>query len=115
MILKTTGRDPMAASLVGLSLSIEKGNACYIPVFHLYPGAPAQLNKSDLLSIFAPVFEDEKTAKIGHNIKYDMIILKQDGINIKGVLFDTMIAAYLLNPNKPTHSLEEVATGISVL
>jgi DNA polymerase-1 len=105
---ETTGRDPMAASLVGLSLSIERGNACYIPVFHLYPGAPAQLNKSDFLSIFAPVFEDERTAKIGHNIKYDMIILKQDGINIKGVLFDTMIAAYLLNPNKPTHSLEEV-------
>jgi DNA polymerase I len=105
---ETTGRDPVASSLVGLSLSVEKGNAFYIPVSHVYPGAPAQLRKSDLLSILAPVLEDEKTAKIGHNIKYDMIILKQDGININGILFDTMIAAYLLNPNKPAHSLEEV-------
>jgi len=106
---ETTNRNPMAASLVGLALSFEKGRAFYIPVSHLFPGAPAQIKKSDLSEIFSAVLEEEKIAKIGHNLKYDMIILRGDNMNIKGMLYDTMIASYLINPNKPNHSLEEVA------
>jgi DNA polymerase-1 len=67
------------------------------------------MDKSDLVRILSPVLEDEKTAKIGHNLKYDMMILRQAGIYMKGTLYDTMIASYLMNPNKPNHSLEEVA------
>jgi DNA polymerase-1 len=59
--------------------------------------------------VLTRIFEDEQIAKIGHNLKYGIMILKQDGINVKGPLFDTMIASYLINPNKPNHSLEEVA------
>jgi DNA polymerase-1 len=106
---EATSRDPMAGLLVGLSLCIGKGRAFYIPVLHVYPGAPQQMDKSDLERILSPVLEDEKTAKIGHNLKYDMMILRQDGIYMKGTLYDTMIASYLMNPNKPNHSLEEVA------
>ena len=107
--IEATSRDPVAGSLVGLALSVEKGRAFYIPISHSYPGVPAQIKKSDLGAILAPVLEQEKIAKIGHNLKYDMIILKQDGINVKGTLYDTMVASYLINPNKPNHSLEEVA------
>ncbi len=102
-------RSPMTGSLVGVALCAEKGHAFYIPVSHSYPGIPAQINKKDALAMLAQIFEDERLAKIGHNLKYSIIILKQDGIHVKGPLFDTMIASYLINPNKPNHGLEEVA------
>jgi DNA polymerase-1 len=101
-------RSPMTGSLVGLALCAEKGRAFYIPVSHSYPGIPAQIHKKDALARLAQIFEDERIAKIGHNLKYSIIILNQDGIHVKGPLFDTMIASYLINPNKPNHGFEEV-------
>lgn len=106
---ETTGRNPVSADLVGMSLCMEKAKAWYIPVAHSYPGVPAQIPKSDFLEILSQIFLNEKTAKIGHNLKYDIAVLKQDGIDVNGPLFDTMIASYLINSNKPNHSLEEVA------
>jgi DNA polymerase-1 len=107
--IAATDRSPVTASLIGMALCMEKRHAFYIPVSHSYPGAPVQINKKDILREFSTIFEDEMIAKIGHNLKYDISILKQDGIHVKGTLFDTMIASYLINPNKPNHSLEEVA------
>lgn len=106
---ETTSRNPVTANLVGMSLCTGKGHAFYIPVAHLYPGAPEQIKKKDLLEILSPILEDEKIPKIGHNLKYDTMILRQDNIQVKSVFYDTMISAYLMNPNKPNHSLEEVA------
>ena len=106
---EATSKNPAAGSLVGLAISVDKGKAFYIPVSHSYPGAPAQIKKSDLTGILSPVLEEEKIAKIGHNLKYDLIILKKEGIKVNGTLYDTMIASYLINPNKPDHSIEEVA------
>lgn len=105
--IESTGRNPVTADLVGIALCAEKGRASYIPVSHSYPGAPLQVNKEEALEILRANFEDEGIAKTGHNIKYDMLMLRQDGIQVKGLLYDTMIASYLLNPNKPIHSLEE--------
>jgi len=102
-------RNPVTAGLVGLALCREKRHAFYVPVSHSYPGVPVQIDKNDVLKEFSEIFEDEGIPKIGHNLKYDIIILKQNGIHVKGKLFDTMIASYLINPNKPNHSLEEVA------
>ncbi|MEW6162097.1 MAG: DNA polymerase I [Nitrospirota bacterium] len=102
------GRNLITDSLVGLALCIEKGHAFYIPVSHSYPGVPVQINRKDISWEFTKIFEDGRISKIGHNLKYDILILKEDGIHIKGTLFDTMIASYLINPNKPNHSLEEV-------
>lgn len=107
--IEATSRNPVTANLVGMSLCMEKGQAFYIPVFHSYPGVPVQIDKQELLRMLSPILEDEKIAKTGHNLKYDIMVLKHDGIHVKGKLYDTMIAAYLMNPNKPTHSLEEVA------
>src|SRR4030042_2114352 len=106
--IESTSRNPLAADLLCSALCREKGHALYIPVSHSYPGAPVQMKKEELLEILCAIFEDEKIAKIGHNLKYDMMVLRQDGIQVKGLLYDTMIASYLLNPNKPNHSLEEV-------
>ena len=106
---EATHRNPLTADLVGLSLCHEKGMAFYVPVSHSCEGAEQQIAVNDLTGILSGVFEDESTAKIGHNLKYDMIILEKEGIRFKGLLFDTMIASHLLNPNKPNHSLEEVA------
>lgn len=107
--IEASDRNAMTGSLAGLALCAEKGHAFYIPVSHSYPGIPAQINKKDALTMLAQIFEDERIAKIGHNLKYSIIILNQDGIHVKGPLFDTMIASYLINPNKPNHGLEEVA------
>jgi len=106
--IESTGRNPVTADLVGIALCAEKGHASYIPVSHSYPGAPLQVKKEKALEILRANFEDEGIAKIGHNLKYDILMLRQDGIQVKGLLYDTMIASYLLNPNKPNHSLEEV-------
>ncbi len=107
--IEASDRNAMTGSLIGLALCAEKGHAFYIPVSHLYPGIPEQINKKDALAMLAQIFEDERLAKIGHNLKYSIIILNQDGIHVKGPLFDTMLASYLINPNKPNHGLEEVA------
>ena len=107
--IESTGRNPVTAKMVGLSISIEKGRAFYIPVAHSYPGAPLQMDKREALEKLHGIFGDEHIAKIGHNLKYDIIMLKKEGISVRGRVFDTMIASYLLNPNKPNHGLEEVA------
>jgi DNA polymerase-1 len=107
--IEATGKNPMIDSIVGLSLGIEKGKGYYIPFHHSYLGVPKQLDMPEALKILSNLFENAEIAKIGHNLKYDMMMLQKEGINIKGVLYDTMIAAYLLNPNKPNHSLAEVA------
>ena len=62
-----------------------------------------------MLKILHRILEEEKIAKIGHNLKYDIIMLRRKAYHVRGRIIDTMIASYLLNPNKPNHSLEEVA------
>ena len=90
---ETTGLDAQNAELVGISFSWEKGKAFYIPF-------PENLDESQLLADkFIPFFEKEAIEKIGQNIKYDLKVLTKYGIQIKGKLFDTMIAHYLINPD----------------
>lgn len=102
--IEATGRDPLSDTIVGISLCFNKDKAYYIPIRH----SQGQ-NISDALTILKDIFEDKSISKIGHNLKYDILILRQEGINVKGTLYDTMILSYLLNPNKPDHSLEDVA------
>jgi DNA polymerase-1 len=90
---ETTGIDANDAELVGLSFSIKPGEAYYIP-------CPAdQKRTNEILSFFAPLFNDEKKIWIGQNIKYDMLMLKWYGVEIKGKLFDTMLAHYVIEPD----------------
>lgn len=106
--IESTGKDPISDSVVGISLCREKGTACYVPIRHLNTQ-----NISDALFVLRDVLENPDIAKIGHNLKFDILMIRQEGIHIDGMLYDTMVASYLLNPNKQVHSLEDV--GIEYL
>ncbi|MGD9226709.1 MAG: DNA polymerase I [Desulfobacterales bacterium] len=106
---ETTSRDPMKARLVGLSLAMQANEAFYIPCGHDYIGAPRQLEVTEVLKQLRPILEDPAIKKIGQNIKYDWIVLSRHGVDLEGVVFDTMVASYLLNPSKRAHNLDQIA------
>ncbi|OUL62299.1 DNA polymerase I [Flavobacterium sp. AJR] len=90
---ETTGLDALHAELVGISFSYEKGKGFYVPFPENQEEAKALIEK------FIPFFENEAIEKIGQNLKYDLKILLNYGVSVKGKLFDTMIAHYLINPD----------------
>lgn len=99
---ETTGTEPMEAELVGMSFSDTENRAYYVPV-------PA--NRDEALKIvneFRPLYENENSMKVGQNIKYDMIILQNYGVQVKGKLFDTMLAHYVLQPEL-RHNMDYLA------
>jgi DNA polymerase-1 len=107
--LETTSRDPISANVVGLSFSYKPHEAYYIPVGHDYPGVLPQLPASQVLERLKPLLEDATKGKYGQNIKYDYLVLRRHGVRVSGIACDTMIASYLLNPTKRSHSLEAIA------
>lgn len=97
---ETTSLDPMLASLVGISLSVEPGQACYIPLAHRGPDRPEQLDKSQTLATIKPWLESKKRTKVLHNAKYDSHVLANEGIKLQGIAEDTMLQAYVLEAHK---------------
>ena len=106
---ETTSQNPMEARLVGLSFALQANEAFYIPCAHDYIGAPHQLPLAEVLNLLRPVLEDPAIKKVGQNIKYDWIVLSRHGVTLEGVVFDTMVASYLLNPSKRAHNLDQIA------
>lgn len=106
---ETTALNPMAAQLVGLSFAVAPEEAYYIPCGHRYPDAPDQLALDFVLNQLRPVLEDPEIKKIGQNIKYDWTVLQRHGVHLSGVVFDTMLASYLINPDKRAHNLDQIA------
>jgi len=104
--LETTAKDPMKASIVGISFAHRPNQAVYIPLHH---SAGTQLEPDKTLARLKPLLEDRHLTKVGQNIKYDWIVLRRSGIELKGVVFDTMVASYLLNPTLRAHNLEMIA------
>ncbi|WP_431434013.1 DNA polymerase I [Bacteroides hominis] len=99
---ETTGTDPMDAELVGMSFSIIENQAFYVPV-------PAEREEAiKIVREFEPVFKNEKSLKVGQNIKYDMLVLQNYGIEVRGKLFDTMVAHYVLQPEL-RHNMDYLA------
>ncbi|MDE5761175.1 MAG: DNA polymerase I, partial [Bacteroides sp.] len=99
---ETTGTEPMEAELVGMSFSDAENRAYYIPV-------PAEREEAlKIVNEFRPLFENEQTMKVGQNIKYDMLILQNYGVQVKGKLFDTMLAHYVLQPEL-RHNMDYLA------
>ena len=107
--IEATGKDPLRDRIVGLALCRETGRAYYIPFGHSYEGAPEQLDRGEVLRTASGILENPGIPKIGHNLKYDIEMLRQEGVAVQGILYDTMLASYLINPNKPDHSLEDVS------
>ncbi len=107
--IEATDRNPVSADIVGIALCFSKDKGFYVPIGHLYPEVPEQLDKKSVFEILSPLLTDKEIPKTGHNLKYDIEILQKEGINTEGILYDTMLASYLLNPNKPGHNLEDTA------
>lgn len=103
--VETTSEQPVQARLVGISLCAEEGKACYIPVGHTQG---IQLPKKEVLEALRPILEDETLDKIGQNIKYDLIVFKKEGVELRGIICDTMLASYLLDPSRRGHSLDDL-------
>ncbi len=106
---ETTSQDPMEAQLVGFSFSVVPDEAFYIPCAHDYLGVSDQLALADVLKLLKPVLENPAIRKIGQNIKYDWMVLERHCIALTGVVFDTMVASYLLNPSRRAHNLDQIA------
>ena len=106
---ETTSLNYMIANLVGISVAVEAGSAAYIPFGHDYLGAPEQLSKDAVLNAIKPILENPKIKKVGQNLKYDMSVLAQHGINLKGVAFDTMLESYVLDSVATRHDMDSLA------
>ena len=106
---ETTSLDAMRADLVGVSFSDEAGTAAYVPVGHNYPGAPTQLDRDYVLDRLKPLLEDPQRAKVGQNIKYDMMVLARYDIELTGIGFDTMLESYVLNSTGSRHDMDSLA------
>jgi DNA polymerase-1 len=105
---ETTSLDPMAAEIVGLSLSVEPGKACYVPLAHRYAGAPDQLSREHVLARLRGWMESADHAKVGQNLKYDMHVLENHGIRLAGVAHDTLLQSYVLEAHR-THGMDALA------
>ncbi|MGV8940718.1 MAG: DNA polymerase I [Lysobacter sp.] len=106
---ETDSLDAMRANLVGLSFAIEPGVACYIPVGHDYPGAPAQLPRADVLTALRPLLEDASKRKIGQHGKYEMHVLRRHGVQMRGYSDDTMLESFVHNATASRHDMDSLA------
>ena len=105
---ETDSLDPMRARLVGLSFAVEPGRAAYVPLAHAGPDAPEQLPLEQVLACLRPWLEDAAAPKLAQHAKYDVHVLANHGITVRGVVHDTLLESYVLEAHKP-HSLESLA------
>lgn len=105
---ETTSLDEMRAEIVGISFSVQAGEAAYIPLAHAGPDAPEQLPLADVLARLRPWLEDGKRHKLGQHIKYDRHVFANHGIEVQGYAHDTMLQSYVLEVHKP-HNLSSLA------
>ena len=105
---ETTSLSFQEAELVGISISLKTNVAFYIPVKNSYSSSFQVLELSLVLKLLNPILQDEGVVKVGQNIKYDWFILEKHGFELKGILFDTMIASYVLQPEEK-HNLDFLA------
>ncbi len=106
---ETTSVDAQQAQLVGLSFSVQRGEAAYVPVAHSYMGVPEQLDRNYVLTQLKPLLEDPTKVKICQNGKYDINVLVHYGIQMQGVSSDTMLESYVLNATATRHDMDSLA------
>jgi len=104
---ETTSTRPRSAEIVGYSFAWQEGDACYIPV--RAPEGDPQLDPATVRDALRPVLEKPDIQKVGQNLKYDMVVLRSAGIQLRGIAFDTMVADYLIVPGERNHSLDDLA------
>ncbi|MGH8298692.1 MAG: DNA polymerase I [Steroidobacteraceae bacterium] len=106
---ETTSLDYMAAEVVGISFCVESGTAAYLPLGHDYAGAPPQLERARALEALRPVLEDPQRPKLGHHLKYDAHVLRNHGIRLAGMQYDTMLESYVWNSVGSRHDMDSAA------
>ena len=106
---ETTSLDPMTAQIVGLSFAVIAGEAAYLPLRHIYPGAPDQLDFESSIATLRPWLEDASKKKLGQNIKYDLHVFANHGINVRGYQHDTLLQSYVLESHQ-RHDMTSLAT-----
>jgi DNA polymerase-1 len=108
---ETTSVRAVDAQLVGVSMSIDDHQGWYVPIrtASLFGDGGVTLDRENALAALKPVLEDGAIGKIGQNIKYDMIVLSNEGIELRGVIFDDMVASYILDPSERRHNLDDMA------
>ncbi|MGM0694095.1 MAG: DNA polymerase I [Pseudomonadota bacterium] len=107
--LETTSLNYMEAQVVGVGLSLEAGEAAYIPLAHDYLDAPEQLDRNAVLEALRPLWEGNGQIKIGQNLKYDISVLANQGIEVAGPLEDTMLESYVLDSTATRHDMDSLA------
>jgi len=106
---ETTSLDYMQAELVGVSFAVTPGEAAYVPLAHSYPGVPEQLERERVLERLRPLLEDPERPKLGQNLKYDMSVLANYGIELRGIAFDTMLESYVTDSTATRHDMDSLA------
>ncbi|MGH1460549.1 MAG: DNA polymerase I [Neptuniibacter sp.] len=106
---ETTSLNYMEAELVGVSFCVEPGRAAYVPVAHDYMGAPEQISREVLLAKLKPLLESAEHKKVGQHLKYDMNVLANYAIELRGIEFDTMLESYVLNSTASRHDMDTLA------
>ena len=116
--LETAGADPMQAELCGLSLALADNAACYVPLIHKQAGEgaglfaaglmPDQLPLKDVIAALKPVLEDKAVQKVGHDIKFDMLVLAQHGISARNI-DDVMLISYVLDAGRADHGVDSLS------
>ena len=106
---ETTSLNYMEARIVGVSFAVEPGVAAYVPLAHDYLGAPAQLDREEVLAKLKPLLEDAGKKKLGQNLKYDANVLANHGITMRGIAFDTMLESYVLESTGTRHDMDSLS------
>jgi DNA polymerase-1 len=107
--LETTSLDTLQAEIVGFCLCWSDDDAVYVPVGHNDPGPEGQLSEAQAMAILGPVLADPAIAKLGQNLKYDHAVMTNRGYALLGIASDTMLADYLLEPDRSKHGLNDLA------
>jgi DNA polymerase-1 len=107
--LETTSVDPLEAEIVGFAMAWKAGHGVYVPVAHGTLDAAPQLDRASVLAVLKPLLEDATLPKYGQHTKYEEILLARNGVRVAGVAFDTMLAAYLIDPNRRRYGLDALA------
>ncbi len=105
---ETTSLEPMNAQLVGISLAVAAGEAAYIPLAHVYAGAPVQLSRTHVLERLRPWLESAEHPKVGQHLKYDQHIFANHGVTLRGITDDTLLQSYVLESHR-SHDMDSLA------
>ena len=106
---ETDSVQTVSANMLGISLSVEENEGCYIPIGHDYEGCPEQLSMGEIITVLGPVIEENQDKIVGQNLKFDIPILSRHGINITKFLADTMLMSYVLNSTATRHGMDRLA------